>query len=61
MVNLNCDDPPDFSSEDWKKMFGESRFQYIEDEDEVDQEIEQLNEDMKNSMKSVDRSEKISE
>ena len=60
-VTSESDDPPDFSSEDWKKMFGESRFQYIEDEDEVDQEIDQLNEDMKNSLKSADRTESISE
>ena len=53
-------DIPDFTINDWRKMFGESRYQYVVDEEE-DQagEIDQANEDAKDALKSADKSDKI--
>ena len=33
-IATSVEDKPDFSSDDWNKLFGESRYQYIEDDDE---------------------------
>ena len=54
------EDIPNFNSDDWNKMFGESRFQYILDKDEEDDEVEQVNEDIKEVIKSANKSDVIS-
>ena len=53
---------PDFNSDDWKKMFGESRFQYVLDEEAEEQENEvDSNSDLQATLESTKRSDKVSE
>ena len=59
-VPSESEDIPDFNSDDWNKMFGESRFQYILDKHEEDDEVEQVNEDIREVIKSTDKSDMIS-
>ena len=58
-VPSDSGDIPDFNDNDWKKMFGESRFQYVLDDLDKDQDIEQVNEDVTDAIKSTDKSDKI--
>ena len=38
-VSSYSDDPPDFTAKEWQKMFGDSKFQYITDEESEDDNI----------------------
>ena len=50
-VNSPVDDLPDFNSDDWRKMFGDSTYQYMLDEADL-RAIDELSEDMVNTYDS---------
>ena len=58
-VTSEGDNIPDFSSNEWKKMFGESRFQYVQDEDLESNDQETNVSDLKATIKSNEQAEKI--
>ena len=50
-VNSNVEDLPDFNSDDWMKMFGDSTFQYMLDEADLSA-LDELSEDLVNTYDS---------
>ena len=57
-VSATSEDIPDFTSDEWRKMFGESRYQYIVDEENEEDLVD--HDDLKQTIKADQRSQIIS-